>query len=221
MRVVRQGLLSYPKGITLSRTDEALNPETFDIDAWLTDAHLPEESVRIYKRADLLGRITALQEKIKHEAEAEGADSLTGTIELQKAREEYDGLLETFGASALTVYVATVPSSKVREIRKVVDAEQDEKVEAGLGKSDATEWRAAELLYRIMAASILAVSGPDGERTPVEWDAEQVKALENHIGTGQFDALMEAKKRADSKVQEPDADFLRNVFGTSRDDTED
>lgn len=200
---------------------EELDPKTFDINAWLDDAHLPEESTRIFKRADLLGRITALQEKLKDEAAADG-DNLAGSVEFAKAAEEYEALLEEFGASALTVYVSAVPSSKVREIQKEHGFPWG-KPTGGKKEAleEARELALIELNYAVLAEAVVAVAGPDGQRVAVNWSVEDLKKMEDRIGSGQFQDIIQAKYAAESRVREPNADFLAKLSGGSSDDSED
>lgn len=198
-----------------------LDPKTFDIDAWLQDAHLPEESVRIFKRGDLIAQLTALQEKLKDLTESDGG-SLAGSVQLGKAREEYEALEAEFKASALDVYVSAVPSSKVRKIQKEYGFPR--KNPTGGHKDaleQAREFALIELNYAVMAESVVAISEPDGERVPVEWSIDQIKALEDRIGSGQYQAVVQAKYQAESRVKEPDADFLHKLSGGSKGDSED
>lgn len=189
--------------------------EAFDINEWLTDAHLPEESVRIFKRADLISKINALRERIQDE---HAAQELGGTLdtrkELRKLKAAYEQALEDFGASLLTVYVRAIPTSKSRKLRhENLDAEEA-KLAAGEDRKRVREWANEEFIYGLAAVSVVGVAGPDGVRREVSWSADDLRKLETRIGPGQFGALVEARKRAEAQVQEPDADFLASLSGS-------
>ncbi|GAA1453475.1 hypothetical protein ACFP47_09220 [Nesterenkonia lacusekhoensis] len=204
---------------------ETISPETYDIEAWLNDAHLPEESARIYRRGDLLGSINALQDRIRElttavDSSTDLDDTKAFTRELSQARSEYEELLTQFGESGLTVFLQAVPSRKTRQIRRRVNEAEEAKVKAGATRQDAKVWGNEEFIYSMVAAAVVGVEGPDGVRHPAEWDADILRELEDRIGPGQFGELLEARKRADGKLQEPDPDFLLTVSGTSNGDTD-
>lgn len=199
---------------------EELDPKTFDIDAWLEDAHLPEDCQRVYKRGDLIAKLTALQEKLKDLAENDGG-TLAGSVEMQKTREEYERVEAEFTASALDIYVRAVPSSKVRELQKVYGSHRGKPT--GGHKDELQRMRENALIdlnYAIIAEAIVAVAPADGERSEVDWSIDQVKALENRIGSGQYLDITQTKNALEAGVKEPDADFLHKLFGGNSDDSE-
>lgn len=192
---------------------EELDPKTFDLDAWLQDAHLPEVSARIFKGGHLLAELESVREQIEDEQAAMG-QSLTSAQKLSELTERYEQLLEQFGESALTVYCQAIPGSKLRDLRKEFDE-----------RSKAKKWNtaesSAEFGYMLVANSVVAVKPAEGTKTEVTWNAESVKNLEKQIGPGELGKLLKAHKRAQSELKEPDADFLRKSSGTSSNGTED
>lgn len=189
---------------------ETPTPETFNLDDWLNDANLPEESCRVYKRGDVISELSSLREQIEDQ---EAALTLTQTDreKLLDLWERYEELLTVFGDSAITVYVQAVPRSKLREIKKQM--EKREKAE---------EWDRQrgneEFGYATIAESIVGLQEPGKDRFAVRFSAKDARLLEDKIGSGQFGAIMQAKTRADSAIKEPDADFLRKRSGDSKDD---
>jgi hypothetical protein len=103
-----------------------LDPKTFDVDAWLTGAKLPEHSVVVYGRADLLAVADDLQRRITAAEEDEAADSaperaVGEQLESARLREEYGAIAEEFDASAMTIRVRALPES----VTTVLEAKQE------------------------------------------------------------------------------------------------
>lgn len=187
-------------------------PETFDIDAWLQDAHLPEDSCVIYKRPDVIAELTQLKARIEDEEAAGNSKTVGGGTELRKLRKRYDELLETFGASRVTVYVRALSESRIREMSG------DYKAKGGTSKDDAA---ALEQGYAVVAESVVGLQDADGERKPVRLTVEQVKALEDRISGSQLAKIREAWRRAQMQSPEVTVDFLSQRSGTSKDDGDD
>ncbi|NDK31179.1 hypothetical protein [Nesterenkonia haasae] len=191
---------------------ENLDAETFSLDDWLKDAHLPERSCRIFRGGHLIGKLERLQDQIRDEQSA-SEQTLQSRQKLTQLMEEYQATLEKFGASALTVYLRALSGPILRELR----AESDE-IEKKKGQDRQTS--AAEFWYAMVARSVVAVQPADGERQAVKWTAENIKALDTEIGMGEFGKLKATYQRAQQEVQEPDADFLQKSSGGNKDDTE-
>lgn len=184
---------------------DEMNPEIFDIDGWLTDAHLPEESCRVWKRGDLLAELSELQQQIEDEQAASG-QSLASAQKLTELTELYEKRLEEFGDSALTVYVRAIPRSRMRQIK--AESEELEKAE-GWDRQQGN----VEFGYALLAEAVVAVKPAAGERQDVSMSRSGIKALEDRIGSAQLMAITEARKKAESQIQEPDAVFLRKPSG--------
>lgn len=193
-------------------TDE-MNPETFDIDAWLSDAHLPEDSADIYKRPDVIAELNKLSARM--EAERSAADqSMTGGRALAELQERYDALLEEFGASRATVYVRAIPEARRREMLESHKSK---------GKADSESDREAVIDqgYAVIAESVIGIQDEGGERQDVDLTVEQVKALEARIGNAQVHHIRQAWQRAQSQAPEVTVDFLSRRSGSSKGDTGD
>jgi 3-deoxy-D-manno-octulosonic acid (KDO) 8-phosphate synthase len=182
-------------------------PATFNVEDWLQDAHLPEESADVFKRADVLGELSALQRKIAthQEVAAVAEASAADTSELHTLLARYDELLQTFGDSQLTIYVRAISPDEKRTMRAAHEART---------KDMTTLEQNAEFGYDLLAASIVAVRPFGGDRTAVTWSAEQVQALENRIGGAQMSTVLDAHRVAQNKVPVVDADFLRRRSGS-------
>ncbi len=192
-----------------------MDPKTFNLDDWLQDAHLPEESCRVFKKGHLIARLTELREQIEDEAEqAKSGQSMSGARKLTELREEYERLAEEVADSALTVYCSAITAQKNRAVRDAVDKVAEEQ---GLDKRQA----GYEFSYYLVAASVVAVAKPGDQRKDVDWSPEEVKRLEQAISPGEFGKIVAAYKKADSGVKEPSVDFLRKSSGTNSGDTGD
>lgn len=188
-------------------------PETFDIEAWLTDAHLPEESADVYKRADVISELSELRRRIELEDAADdpqertiGQKSPTADLEAR-----YAELLQTFAASKLTVYVRALTGEELRTAR----AEHEKRTE-GMEPKEAN----IEFGYDLLAAAIVGMKPAGGERKPVSMTSQAVKKLAAGIGEVQVSAILQARQQAQSGVPQVDADFLLQRSGTSDDSRE-
>ncbi|WP_275779710.1 hypothetical protein [Paenarthrobacter sp. Y-19] len=185
-------------------------PETFDVEAWLTDAALPEESAVVYKRADVISELTDLKRRIElaraEEAEPDFERTATQALPSQALADEYEALLKTFSDSALTVYVQALPQATIDAMRAKA-AEDFADVESTKAN--------VEFGYRLIAASIVAVKPANGERVPASFTPESLKALEEAVGVPQVQLITIARKKAQDLVPEVDADFLHKPSGTA------
>lgn len=183
-----------------------MNPATFDLDSWATDASLPQESADVYKRADVVGELSALQRKIAVRRDAaKGEKTAGGDKELTEMERRYDELVETFTGSKLTVFVRAITSDELADIR----AAHDERTK-GMEPSRANK----EFGFDLLAAAIISVQPIGGERYDVCWDVHQVKRLEKAIGPAQMTEILNARQYAQNAVPTVDADFLHKSSGS-------
>jgi hypothetical protein len=104
---------------------ESLDPQTFDIDAWLTGAKLPEHSVKVYGRADLLAKADELGRQISAAEQDEAAEYALGDrTSAASLRAEYEKLAEEYEASALTIRVRAITEAEDAELNELVKAEK-------------------------------------------------------------------------------------------------
>jgi len=183
-----------------------LNPATFDLDAWATDASLPEESADVYKRADVIGELSALQRKIAIRREAfKGEKTANGDKELTEMERRHTELVETFAGSKLTVFVRALTSDELADLREAHDK----------ATQDMDPQRAnKEFGFDLLAASIISVQPAGEERYDVRWDTHMIKRLEKAIGPAQMTEILNARQYAQNAVPTVDADFLRKSSGT-------
>lgn len=180
-------------------------PATFNVEDWLTDAALPEESATIYKRADVVAELTDLKRRIGIVTDAQDAEPTAGSKRPAALIRQYEQLLRTFSGSALTVYVRAIPRERLQELRAA-----HEKRTEGLAPKDANEAFGWDLL----AEAIVAVKPAGQERTPAQFTPAKVKALEEAIGTPQLQLILAARQQAQNGLPTVDADFLPQRSGT-------
>jgi len=185
------------------------SPETFDVDAWLTDAALPEESADIYKRPDVIGKLTRLKARIEEERHAATIDPERTAADKAQAKAlegQYKALLHTFSESRMTVYVRALTPDELAALRT-----SHEKRTEGWDPTKANR----AFGYDILAAAITAVQPEGQDRQDVTFTVAKVKQLENKIGTTQLSVILAARQTAQNAVPAVDADFLHRPSGTS------
>ncbi|UOD80354.1 hypothetical protein [Paenarthrobacter ureafaciens] len=184
-------------------------PETFDVEAWIKDANLPRESATVYKRADVISKLTALKHRIEiARADDNGERTSGGKSELQRLEEEYVNLLKVFSDSAITVHVRALSRQELRDLR-----EAHTKAMEGKDLKPAEE---NELFgYDLLAAAIVAVEPAGKPEQPASLTTDQVRALEEAIGATQLTSILAARQTAQNALPTVDADFLHRPSGTS------
>lgn len=176
-----------------------LNPETFDLGAWLTDAKLPEQSATVYQRADLIGELTELERRIQNEADVAPGEVAAGGSPLVR---EYRKLVAQFEASKLTVYVRATTAERQQEIAESFEP---------LGKDATPKEKKARIRAigcAILADAVVGMAPGNSPRQPVALEPEQVGDLESKIGNMQMDTINSAWMRACKELPSVDADFL-------------
>lgn len=177
----------------------------FNVEDWLTDAAMPQESADVFKRADVIGELSAIKRQIELHREAgaieQTAGETSGIAELEK---RYTELVDIFTGSQLTIYVRALSPDERREIRHRSE-------EITKDKDKATQ--NADFGYRSLARSIVAVQPLDGERTEVDWTPETVRKIERSLGDTQMKAVVRAQQIAQNALPDVDADFLRKPSG--------
>lgn len=199
---------------TTETPDNTVSPEDFNIDDWLQDAHLPEDSCEIYKRPDVISELTRLKARIAEEEAADTGKTLGGNRKRDELQKRYDELLETFTGSRATVYVRAVPEATLRDLRADHVVSKDD--EAGVKTS-----KTIALGYAIMAKSIVGFGDETGVRHDVSLTPEKIETLEAKIGESQGKVIREAWQRAQGQMPEVTVDFLSLPSGTSKEDTSD
>lgn len=177
-----------------------LNPETFDLGAWLTDAKLPEQSATVYQRADLIGELTELERRIRNEADVAPGESAAGGSPLVR---KYRKFATQFEASKLTVFVSAITDERQQEIV------------ASVGEPLAKDATAKERQGRLhaigcalLAEAVVGVASGNSPRKPVTLEPEQIKQIEAKIGSTQMQTINDAYMRACKELPSVDADFL-------------
>ena len=185
---------------------ENTTPEEFDVEAWLTDAKMPEESAEVYKRADVIAELQVVRRQTETQREAATNEKTAhGDTVLRNLERRYKDLVETFTGSKLTIYVRALSPDEQKEMR----AESEERT-----KDLDTHEQNIQFGYDQLARSIVAVRIGDGERTPVNWSHKQIKAMEKSIGAAQMTQVINARMQAQNGLPRVDADFLPGPSGS-------
>lgn len=182
-----------------------LKPATFDVEGWLTDAALPEESATVYKRPDVVAELTELKRRIEIESRAKEIEQTAGSKRAGMLEKEYEKLLHTFSDSALTVYVRALSPDEMKILRTA-----HEERTKGMDSNTAN----AEYGFDLLAAAITAVKPAGGERVKARFTPAKVKAMEEAIGGTQMTTILAARQQAQNGLPVVDADFLLKRSGT-------
>ena len=157
--------------------------QDFDLDAWIDGARLPERSVTVYGRADLVAEHQALEEERQRlERASIGDDRIAGplydvaaqVIEAEKRMQE----------SALTIRFRALMRDEAKAITSAAPKDSSGEPEADY-----------------LAAAWLAASSVSPKMTP-----DQVNAIRAKIGEGQFNSLWQAAWGV-SNDRRPDVPF--------------
>lgn len=178
----------------------------FNIEDWLQDARMPEESVDVYKRADVIGELSALRRQIEvHRQAHAGTERSAGdSNELTDLEQRYSDLVETFASSQLTIFTRAISPDEKRAVRKASDERTKDKT---------PDEQNSDFGYELLGRSIIAVQPFEGQRTPVSWDHATVRSMENAIGQTQMSAVLKAHQLAQNRLPSVDADFLQKPSG--------
>jgi len=177
-----------------------MTPEDFDVEAWLTDAHLPEDSVDVFKRGDVIAELSELERKIDAERAAGSKEQTSADkSRLAALEKKHQELVDTFGESALTIYVKALSPAEQKALR--------EDLGEGATQSD--------LQYATLLASITAVKQYGKNRQPVKMTRKLLQGMENAIGAVQVRQLVFAQNQVQNSLPVVDADFLHRHSGTS------
>ena len=180
------------------------DPAEFDVEGWLQDAQLPEESVTVYKRADIIAELSDLKRRIALEDKATGADRAAGEEALTPLEQEYLAALKTFSESGLTVYVRALTEEELRTQRAATE-ERTKDLPPQEGN--------LEFGYDLLSLAIIAVKPAGGQRKAVKFTSAKVKALRKAIGDTQVSQILTARQIAQNAVPSVDADFLQKRSG--------
>lgn len=181
------------------------DPTTFDVEAWLQDAHLPEESVTVYKRPDVVAELSDLKRRIELEDRAAAAERTAGEAALTPLEQEYQALLQAFSQSGLTVYVRALTDDEMQALRTSTEANT---------KALPVEEQNKAFGVALLAAAVVAVKPAGGQRTPATFTPAKVLALKDAIGDVQVSQILVARQVAQNAMPTVDADFLRSRSGT-------
>ena len=169
---------------------DALNPDDFDVDAWIADAKLPEHTVTVYGRADLLAEADKLIDAIEAAENDRELERSVGESSADELRAEYERVREQFLASAMHVRVRAISSTEAEEL----DKRQKEK-----------ELTPAQ---RQIEEIVLGTVSP-------KLTTERVERLADTIGSLQTMLIWNGIRRCGAEVPEVSAAFLPSASGRS------
>jgi hypothetical protein len=185
-------------------------PEEFDIESWLLDANLPEESADVYKGGHLVAELQALKRRIEtNDVVPDEERTAADKSEMNRLLVQYAATLQQYVDTKLTVYVQALGPGVLQELRK----EHEQK---WVGNTSSTAEANADFGFELMAKAVVGIRVADGPRLPVKWSAAQIEALAKAIGDPQFELLLMARQKAQNTLPEVDADFLQRRSGVSQ-----
>jgi hypothetical protein len=143
--------------------------EDLDLDAWIEDARLPEKSVTVYGRADLVAEHQRLVEELGHLQRASLSDGRVNdpTVDVATEIKDVEARME---ASALTFRFRALTRNESKTITTEAPKDKD-------GEPDAD----------YTAAAWLAASSVSPKLT-----VGQASSVREKIGEGQFNSLWQA-----------------------------
>ena len=162
-------------------------PEDFDFDAWLSDAKRPERTVTVYKRADLLGDLDALERKLEELDNIPEEDQALGESP-DSVQAQYLALLEQFHASGLTIRVQGLTQDEVNTIGA-----------AGKAAKETDEQIGRRMLEKSIVSPALTF--------------DQLGKLSKAIGDAQVQQIVNAYQLATMQAPEVTAPFSRRSSG--------
>jgi len=162
-------------------------PEDFDFDAWLSDAKRPERTVTVYKRADLLGDLDALERKLEEVRSIPEEDQALGESP-DGVEAQYLALLQQFHDSGLTIRVQGLTQDEMNAIGK-----------AGKDAKETDE----QIGRRLLEASLVSP----------RMTFDQLGKLSKAIGDAQMQKIVGAYQLATLQAPEATAPFSRRSSG--------
>lgn len=195
----------------------------FDMDTWLFDAELPQQSATVFKAGRLPAEAGALKEAIEIERGLlDQESSAAEKSKLKKLEARYAAILQEWLDSKITVYVTAIDKEKMRRMR-----EAHTKATEGMEPAVANELFG----YELLAAAIIGIAEPgkeyvdeDGKPSPfgpVKLKTKQLRGMEKKIGSTQMQLIIAARQTAQSGLPEVDADFLLESSGPNEGATQD
>lgn len=172
--------------------------EDFDFAEWFGDAGVPEESIDVFTRADLVGEISALQRTIQENDQVDLVEEKSLGDEMSPEEERLAELLQLFADSKRTFYIRGLSGGQLKTIRKQHET----------SGRDATDF-----VERCLSASIVGLRRPGGDRTKVTLNLSNIQKLHTQLGDGQFAEMFKTYQQATSGVPVVDADFLHRRSG--------
>ena len=195
----------------------------FDLEAWLFDADLPQQSATVFKAGRLPAEAGALKESIEIErGRLDQESSAADKSKVSKLETRYAAVLQEWLDSKITVYVTAIPKDKLRRMREAHDKATD-----GMTPAVANELFG----YELLSAAIIGIAEPgkeyvDEDGNPVPYGAvklktNQLRGMEKKIGATQMQLIVAARQTAQNGLPEVDADFLLESSGQNEATTQD
>ena len=173
--------------------EKAMNPETFDVLAYVDDQPVAEETVDVYVNVAKARELEKLMEDRAVAVAKKRSDKITGEAPIMGLGDEdedtiYDNqinaLLEDLEKTKLVFHIRSVAPALVRAIDKKYLAKMDKDWdEERLNKHE------ADRLMEIVSHSITKVVTGDGAVDETKWDRKRLAALEEKLYRPQFERL--------------------------------
>lgn len=208
----------------MTETIAPVTPESgFDLEVWLFDADLPQQSATVFKAGRLPAESGALKEAIQIERGMLDQESSSAEkSKLVKLEARYAAILQEWLDSKITVYVTAIPKEKLRDMREAHNVATE-----GMAPAVANELFG----YELLSAAIIGIAEPGkeyvdeaGKPSPfgnVKLKTNQLRGMEKKIGATQMQLIIAARQTAQNSLPDVDADFLLESSGPNEDATQD
>lgn len=207
-------------------TDEpapALDPATFDLDAWLDGVQRLRAVKTLYARRDLMPRIDEIVDELgplkdkldasnERASDSSIADAGADAARAEQLKTELKSLWGSYEASGVDFELEQLPSD---DYDAVIDAVEATHPEPAFDAPEIEQARVATLRNQLAAREILKRSvkaaGPHGKpRAPIDVTDEMLSKLSSRFGIDQFGELI-GQARALTLEGRVDAPFSRRV----------
>lgn len=151
-----------------------MSTDEFDLEAWISSARMPERSVTVYGRGDLLADHQAAEETLRARKAAD--DRLVGDGGRQGLADQVRELEAQIRASQRTFRVRGLTAAEQKAAQDAAKAEQGDDADI------TAHWLAASTISPVMTLEqVRAVRGKIGEGQYVDWFNASIKATNERV----------------------------------------
>lgn len=177
----------------IESTEHKLDPDTFDLDAWIDGVKPLQQSVTLYSRGDLMPGIDDLVSKMQAlPADAENDRTLGEPSKREQLREQLRAAWADYEASGIVVTLQQISSETLEnisnEVRTAYPPPADQADTAETERVDME--RNSALGMAILKRSVVDAGPTNGPRAPLR--PEHVDKLSAKLPVPEFGRLIEA-----------------------------